>query len=55
VDIINPLISLSIRQHDCVRHGHTDSRIGKHRALSGEVMYNFRLYFEIGQTSVKPS
>jgi len=28
--------------------------IGKHRALSREVTCNFRLYLEIGQTSVKP-
>jgi len=29
--------------------------IGKHRALSRKVTCNFRLYFEIGGTSVKPS
>jgi len=28
--------------------------VGKHRALSREVTCNFRLYLEIGQTSVNP-
>ena len=51
--LVNVLIQkCAVQNGDQNKNGGTHT--GKHRALSREVTCNFRLYFKIGRTSVKP-